>query len=272
LIVVLLLANRIEGGVAAYQWAYTFFYLPHALFGVPIFNVLFTAMAEHVAREENDSVATRLGDGLRMLFFILAPIAVALIALAGPLTRVTLEYGLMSTAGAALVGRVLIAFAIGLPAYSVFLVLTRAFYALSDTKTPALLNALTVGISSAAGAVLFFVLPDDWSVAGLALGHSLAFAAGALLLGRMLLRRLGARLGVPTVASIRRSLTGAVAAGGVMVLTRVMFEDGGKFLALATVLLVGGLGATTYLLLMARLRSSELETLTALVRSAVHRR
>jgi putative peptidoglycan lipid II flippase len=35
LVVVLLLANRVEGGVAAYQWAYTFFYVPHALFGMP---------------------------------------------------------------------------------------------------------------------------------------------------------------------------------------------------------------------------------------------
>ena len=33
LIVVLVLANRVEGGVAAYQWAYTFFYVPHAILG-----------------------------------------------------------------------------------------------------------------------------------------------------------------------------------------------------------------------------------------------
>ena len=55
LIVVLVLANKVEGGVAAYQWAYTFFYLPHALFAAPIFSVLFTAMSEHVARKRKGS-------------------------------------------------------------------------------------------------------------------------------------------------------------------------------------------------------------------------
>ncbi|MEA2485616.1 MAG: putative peptidoglycan lipid flippase, partial [Actinomycetota bacterium] len=73
LIVVLVLANRVQGGVAAYQWAYTFFYLPHALFAVPIFNVLFPAMSEHVARGEEAQLADRLRDGLKMVAFILMP-------------------------------------------------------------------------------------------------------------------------------------------------------------------------------------------------------
>lgn len=271
LIVVLLLANRVEGGVAAYQWAYTFFYLPHALFGVPIFNVLFTAMAEHVAREEHGSVAGRLGDGVRMLFFILTPIAVALALLAGPLTRLTLEYGLMSEAGAALVGRVLIAFAIGLPSYSLFLVFTRAFYALGDTKTPALFNALTVAMASISGAVLFYVLPTDWSVAGLAFGHSLAFAIGAVILGHRLLSRLSADLGSETSVSLRRSLAGAAAAAAVMSVARWILPDHSKWLAGAAVLIVAVVGAVTYVWVMSRLRSAELAALTELVGSAVRR-
>src|ERR671914_2314048 len=111
LIVVLLLANRVEGGVAAYQWAYTFFYMPHALFGVPIFNVLFTAMSEQVAYRRDEDLLETMRDGLGMLAFILVPIAAGLIALSGPLSTVTLEYGVMSGAGAALVARVLLAFA-----------------------------------------------------------------------------------------------------------------------------------------------------------------
>ena len=133
LVIVLILANKVEGGVAAYQWAYTFFYLPHALFGVPIFSVLFTAMAEHVARDELPGVVDRLRDGVGMLAFILFPLAAALAVLSGPLTTMTLQYGVMTEEGAALVGRVLTAFAIGLPTYSAFLVFTRVFYALGET-------------------------------------------------------------------------------------------------------------------------------------------
>ncbi|HWL65048.1 MAG TPA: lipid II flippase MurJ, partial [Actinomycetota bacterium] len=93
LIVVLILANKIQGGVAAYQWAFTFFYLPHALFAVPVFNVLFTAMAEHAALGEDESFLERMRDGLGMLAFILIPIAVILMAVSQPLARITLQYG-----------------------------------------------------------------------------------------------------------------------------------------------------------------------------------
>lgn len=191
LIVVLLLANRIEGGVAAYQWAFTFFYLPHALFAIPIFHVLFTAMSEHAALGEEARFTERLSDGLGMLAFLLLPISGFLIAAAHVLIRVTLEYGVMTGAGATQVARVLVAFAVGLPTYSAFLVLTRAFYAVGDVRTPALVNAAAVALASALGAAFFFWFPDDRGVEGLALGHSVGFAVGSVLLGRVFRRRWG---------------------------------------------------------------------------------
>ncbi|MDQ3878962.1 MAG: oligosaccharide flippase family protein, partial [Actinomycetota bacterium] len=105
LIVVLVLANKIRGGVAAYQWAYTFFYLPYALFGFPIFSVLFTAMSEHVALEDREGLIRRLEDGLRMLAVVLVPVSAAMIISAGPLIHATLRYGVMTETGSTLVAR-----------------------------------------------------------------------------------------------------------------------------------------------------------------------
>ena len=129
LIVVLILANRVEGGVAAYQWAYTFFYVPHALFAAPIFHVLFPAMTEHATKDEKPEFKTRLKDGLDMLTFVLLQVAALMVIVAVPLAKVSLEFGVMSGTGAVLIGRVIAAFAVGLPLYSAFLVLTRAYYA-----------------------------------------------------------------------------------------------------------------------------------------------
>jgi putative peptidoglycan lipid II flippase len=177
--------------VAAYQWAYTFFYLPHALVGVPIFHVLFPAMSEDAARGETETLALRLREGLAMLTFILVPVATLMVAAAEPLARVTLQYGAMTEAGASLTGRVIGAFAIGLPAYSVFLVLTRAAYALGDARAPAIVNAACVVVSSALGAALFTLFTEEWAVAGLAGAHSIAFAAGAWALAAWLRRAIG---------------------------------------------------------------------------------
>jgi putative peptidoglycan lipid II flippase len=267
LIIVLILANSVEGGVAAYQWAYTFFYLPHALFAIPIFHVLFTAMAEHVAKGEEEAYLDRLRDGLGMLAFLLFPTAALMGAAAHPITHVTLEYGVMSGTGADLVARVLISFAIGLPGYSAFLILTRAYYALGDTKTPTLVNAGTVALASAAGALLFVALPDDWSVPGLALGHSIGFGAGAVVLGRSLAGRIGRLTSTRLVAAVSRAGLGSAAALAAMLVVRTLFGVEGR---LAYVLVLGGIavvGIITYAGLMRAWRAPELGRMRSLLPS-----
>ena len=266
LVVVLLLANGVQGGVAAYQWAYTFFYLPHALFAVPIFHVLFTAMSEHVAKKEQGAYLARLQDGLAMLSFILIPTAAFMLVAAGPLARITLEYGVMSVSGAGLVARVLAAFAIGLPAYSAFLVLTRAYYALGDARTPAIVNAVTVVISSVLGAALFYVLGDRWAVPGLAVAHSVAFLAGAAILTHTLSGRAGPVLGARLRSSAARSLIVGGAALIVMVAVHGLLPEASKVQALVNLAATGAVGAVVYLGAMARLHSVELQRGIALVR------
>ena len=267
LIVVLALANRVEGGVAAYQWAYTFFYLPHALVGVPIFAVLFTAMAEKAATDDIEGVSDKLRDGLGMLAFILIPIATALFVLGGPIAVVVLDHGAMGRADAALVGSVLAMFALGLPAYSAFLVLTRAFYAIGETKTPALVNATAVIVASVVGAGLFLSLDGRMQVPGLALGHTIGFLVGAIALGRSLTRRLGSIGSTRLTATVVRAVLLSVAAGGGMAIVYNSFflEPGLEIVGVTVASLVGG---AIYIAGMAAMGTPELKRLRALVRPA----
>jgi putative peptidoglycan lipid II flippase len=265
LVVVLVLANKIQGGVAAYQWAYTFFYLPHALFAVPIFNVLFPAMSEHVARGEESRLVGRLRDGLKMIAFIVMPAAAILFATAGPLAKVTLQYGVMTGAGAALVARVIVSFSLGLPGYSTFLVLTRGYYAMGDTKTPAVVNAATVVVASAVGATLFVALPRQWAVAGLAMGHSLAFTVGAGILGVLLLRRTDPLPDPSFPTSIRRSFLVTTGMTIVMIVITSMLSAESKAQSLLALVAAVGAGAALYVVVMIRLRSPELMSVRSLM-------
>jgi putative peptidoglycan lipid II flippase len=266
LIVVLLLANRVEGGVAAYQWAYTFFYLPHALFGVPVFHVLFPAMAEDASRGEMETLALRLREGIGMLTFILVPVAALMVAAADPLAQVTLQYGAMTEAGASLTGRVIGSFAIGLPTYSVFLVLTRACYALGDARAPALVNAACVVVASVLGAALFALFTDEWSVGGLAGAHSIAFAAGAWALAAWLRRTIGTAGRTELVACVVRSaLVGGLALMAMAGVNEWLPRESliSSALALAATTVVGGV---IYAGVMHYLDAPELARLIALVK------
>lgn len=267
LIVVLALANRVEGGVAAYQWAYTFFYLPHALFAVPIFAVLFTAMAEKAAADDISGVAERLREGLGMLAFILLPIATTLVVLGGPLAVVALDHGVMGRSDADLVGSVLAMFAIGLPAYSAFLVLTRAFYALGETKTPAVMNGAAVVISSLVGAVLFLSLEGRMQVPGLAIGHTVGFSIGAVALAKALTGRVGSIGSTRLTATLLRSIGLSLLSAAVMYLVYngVFGEPGLETVGVAAAAAAGGF---VYLAGMAALKTPELKRLTSLLRPA----
>jgi putative peptidoglycan lipid II flippase len=267
LIVVLALANKVEGGVAAYQWAYTFFYLPHALFGVPIFAVLFTAMSERAVADDMTGVAERLREGLGMLAFILIPVATALFVLGGPLSEVVLDHGAMGRGDAALVGSVLAMFALGLPAFSAFLVLTRAFYAVGDTKKPALINALAVLIASAAGVLLFTLLDGRWQVPGLALGHTIGFTVGAIVLARSLTTRIGRIGSTRLTATVVRSTLMALVAGGVMAIVYGSFFVGAGASGIG-VAVAGATGGALYIGGMAAMKTPEMTRLRALIGGA----
>jgi putative peptidoglycan lipid II flippase len=266
LIVVLMLANGVEGGVAAYQWAYTFFYMPHALFAVAIFHVLFPAMSENAARGEPEELLNRLRDGLRMLAFILLPTAALMLAGAGAISKLTLEYGVMTEAGAELIARVLAAFVIGLPTYSTFLVATRAYYALSDTKTPALVNGGAVVISSALGVTLFNAASGEWSVPGLALAHSAAFAIAAVVLVHLLSRRLGPVATRDLKVGVGRSLGASILALGVAAAITLALPEGTKLEALVSLAVASAAGLGIYLAVMVATGAPELRRFTALAR------
>ena len=266
LIVVLALANRVEGGVAAYQWAFTFFYLPHALFGVPLFSVLFTAMAEKAAVNDPAALRERLRGGLSMLIFILVPVAAALAILGVPIAAVVLDHGAMGPGDAELVGRVLTAFALGLPTYSAFLILTRAFYALSETRLPSLLNGLAVATSCGVGVALFFLVPADARIPGLAFGHTVGFAIGTVFLMRALSRRIGTVVDKELVATIGRTLLATVVVAGSLGLLRATVLAGE--LMFWRLVLICAVGALAYLGVSAAMRAPELARLRALAKGA----
>lgn len=92
----------------------------------------------------------------------------------------------------------LAAFAPGLIAYSAQYVLSRGFYALSDTRTPFFLNLVIAALNAGLSAAAYFLLPPRWAVTGMAAACSVAFTAGAAVTAYVLARRLGPRTGTRT--------------------------------------------------------------------------
>ena len=206
----LVLANRVEGGVVAFQIAFTFFLLPHAVLANPVYTALYPRLASDAGAGRWERFTTDLSEGNRLIAFLVLPGAALLIALGRPVLRVV-QTGALDAAGGGLVARVLAAYAIGVVGYAAFQLLTRASYAAGDARAPTLVNLAVTAGGAALMVVLFAASSGGQRVVVLGIAHSVAMVGGAAGLLFALRRRLARA--VPVGAALGRGLVCATAAG-----------------------------------------------------------
>jgi putative peptidoglycan lipid II flippase len=236
LLVVIVLAGAQQGAYAAYQIAFIFFQLPHAIFSVSIMTALLPSLAEDWVRKDRADFRRDLARGIRASAFVVIPAAAGYVALAEPIVRLLIEHGVATSASTELVAGVLQFFALGLFQFSAFMLFLRAFYAMQDTRTPAVINVFAVGVNTAANLALFPAL----GVRGLALGHALAYTFAATMAFLVLRRRLGGIEGRDLARGMAKvlaaaALTGAAAWAG----SRLIFETLGADTLIEQIVQVG---------------------------------
>lgn len=244
LVVVLVLANAVEGGVVAYQLAFTVFLLPHAIVALPVATALYPALARGAAEDSGAFAATR-GDGLRAVLLLSAPAAAALVALGRPLAELV-SLG-EAAGGSGQIAGAIAGFGPGLVGYGVLAFLTRASYAAGDTRTPALVH-LGVLVAGAVVMVVASTVTDDTDrVAWLAAAHSGAHLLGALALARPSRPAFGHPVGVNLARSFATTAAAATAAGLVMVVAVQALDGPGRPQAAVALVVAGIAGLGTYL-------------------------
>jgi putative peptidoglycan lipid II flippase len=188
----LVLGNGVEGGVVAYQVGFVFFLAPYATLAQPIHTAVLPELSNSAARQEPDEFSQSLRWALDSMALLVVPVSVAMIALAEPAMR-AVAFGDIADSGVPLLAAAVGSLAVGLYAYGAFLLLARAFYALHDSRTSAV-----VAMFSAAAGVAIMVVAAPFThgsarVTLLGIGHSVAYAIGAVVLGVALARRTGRR-------------------------------------------------------------------------------
>jgi putative peptidoglycan lipid II flippase len=188
LVVVLVLANAVEGGVAAYQWAFTIMQLPYAVVAVSLLSATYPRLAQSAG--DPMAFARQLSTGLRLTAVLLIPAGVGLAVLADPIASLLLGYGAAAGSGADFVADALRWFALALVPFTLFQLLTRAFYARSDTRSPMLAN-VAVNLVNVVGGLVAVALVDrpQARIAGLVIAYGLSYVAGVAALAWPLARR-----------------------------------------------------------------------------------
>jgi putative peptidoglycan lipid II flippase len=239
LLAAIVVGNTVEGGTVAYQVAWVFFLAPYAILAQPVHTAILPDLSRQSHDPEHFNVSLRWA--LDSMAVLVIPVSAGLIALAWPIMEVAAFGQATKAGGVGLLAAALASLALGLFTYCAFLLFARAYYALGDSRTPAV-----IALVSAVAGIAVMVAGETFTsgretVAFLGLGHSVAYALGAVVLWAGLARRTGTLI-VPR--SLGRSILVAVplAAAGWGLFQVV--DPGGRFatlLMLVGVTLVGGL-------------------------------
>jgi putative peptidoglycan lipid II flippase len=264
--VVLVLANRVEGGVVAWNLGFTIFVLPHALVAVPVLTALFPTMARQSASGAEAEYQRTVSSGVRAITYLVLPAGAAMLALSFPMARV-LQFGKFHHGGLHVVAAAVAAFGPGLVGYGTFLFLARALYARGDTRTPAMVNLVVVVGTSVAMIVTFSVVHGHARVAALAGAHSAGYLVGAAALYLIIRARSAASGGTGDLGrSLLASGAAAAAAGVVMWFVGDAIQARGRVHSLLEIAVAGGIGLVVYVIGAAALGGPNPRTVPALLR------
>ena len=255
--------HHIKGaGSTAYANAHLMFILPHSIVTVSVITALMPRMSR--AAHDGNLAAVRhdLARGMRLVAAAMVPATVLLVLLGPRIAQLLLGYGNTSDPGARLVGTVLQAFAVGALAYSLYYVLLRGFYALEDTRTPALVNIFLNVVNIAVGYALYRMLPAERAVAGLAVGYAVAYIATTVVFWLILRPRVGGLDTYVTVRTLRPPRAGRRRVRRPRLRARQRpgrVTGSGKLGALVVVAAVGAVVTGSFVLVARRLRVTEMQ-------------
>jgi putative peptidoglycan lipid II flippase len=183
LVIVLWISNKagdrvVDGrhapGPAVFNNAYLIFMMANGIVAVSIMTALMPRMSAAAADHRWPDLTRQLSFGTRLSSVILIPASVAYLVLGRQLSVTLFGYGDYAGRPAIETGWVIAAAGLGLVPFAISQLQLFAFYAMPDTRTPALLNLPVAGLRIAVDLVLLFTLPVLWVDTGLMVGNASA--------------------------------------------------------------------------------------------------
>lgn len=169
------------GAMAALSYAQRLYEFPLGVFGIAVATAIFPALAR--AAESAPSFTEILHRGLRLVVYIGLPASVGLVLVREPLTAVVFQGGDFSAEETRRVAFVLMGYAPAIWAYSMTHVLTRAFYAKGDSKTPVKVSLAMVALNLVLNITLIMT---PLKVAGLAWSTAICAMIQVVILTRLI--------------------------------------------------------------------------------------
>ncbi len=181
-----------EGSVASLTYGFSLMLMAQAAIAQSIAIAAMPTFSAQHALGKTDEMRASLAAALRGILLMALPASIGLILLREPLISFLYQRGKFDEHDVQFTAWALLWYAAGLVGHSIMEVLTRAFYAQQDTKTPVVIGTIAMGLN----VVFSFLFSNLFAqigwlpLGGLALANSLATALEATALFIFMRRRL----------------------------------------------------------------------------------
>ncbi len=260
-----------EGSVTGLTGGFALMLMPLMFIAQAIATASLPTFSAQVAMGKNDEMRASLAAALRAVLFLSIPASIGLVLLRFPLIQTLYQNGEAFTSESTrLVAWALLWYGIGLVGHSVVEIISRAFYALHDTRTPVMVGVIAMSLNILLSILLGSLFQRiGWMPhGGLALANTIATGLESGVLIFLMRRRLHGIVGQKVLRILWKSLS-AAAIMGVALLW--LLQTTAKLPAWIVLFAGAGLGIFVFTVVSWLLRVEELKQLSHLLLQRVKR-
>lgn len=229
-----------NGPVSWLSYAFRFMQFPIGVFGVAVATAALPSLSRSTSNPDISEFRQTLAHSLALVFLLCIPSAIGLTILGRPIVALVFEHGKFTAFDTVQTANALAAYSLGLAGYAAVKVLSPAFYALNDARTPMLVSLGSIAVNYWMNALLV----ARFGHVGLAFSTSAVALVNFLLLGVFMRRRIqrleGRRLSKTVARIFAASLPMGLAA---WLVSELAASVGLRGLVLHLVQVIGGIGA-----------------------------
>jgi putative peptidoglycan lipid II flippase len=276
--------SGIEGAQGWLSYAFRLMQFPIGLFGVAVGTAAIPVLSRLASENKIKDFRDTVSSSMSLVFLMTLPSACGLIVLEEPIVRLIYERGKFDATATSMTAVALAGYSIGLTGYAAIKILSPAFYALNDAKTPMIIAVASIAVNFIASYFLrewlshYGVTPETprgYGHVGVALATSLVALVNFFALAVLMRRRINRLNGRDILASFLKIAAASAVLSAVCYASYRLLSDGlgnqKVYLRLIEVLLPIGLGGLAFVVVAKLLRVKELEQAFGMIRKKLAR-
>lgn len=165
-------------GVSAIELSNTLYLIIVGVFILSVTNVIFPRLSRMTAENDTAEFKNTIGQTVHAAFYFVIPMSAGLFVLAQPVINLIYGGGAFDTFYVSITSQALRFVSLGMLGYALQMILTRAYFARQDGRTPLIAGFASILINI----VLSIILTGPLNVTGLAIASAVAATVGGVIL------------------------------------------------------------------------------------------